>query len=213
MDVVIPIVYPDYRIAVSTPAKTIKLPKALSKRGLPSQITIPAQKQKLPYLGHAGVLFINGKSGLTKYYEYGRYDAAALGWTRKVTVPDVKIDKSGKPTEKSLASTLAVISTKAGQNGRISAAYIEIKDGKFKDMLVYAEKRVSQNNNSKRDPYTLVANSCMHFSKEVAEAGGATIPWILDPRPNSFIGEVQSEHPALEFSPPDNLTIDGINLP
>jgi hypothetical protein len=44
-DYIIPIVYPDYKVSFAG--------------------------QKLPYLGHAGVLIIQGTSGKTKYYEYG----------------------------------------------------------------------------------------------------------------------------------------------
>src|SRR5262245_42781104 len=110
MDVAIPIAFPDYLIAVKTAAKELRIP--LTSRTV---TIIPATKQKVPHLGHAGVLFIDGKSGLTKYSEYGRYDAAEKGWTRSVAVPDVVIVK-GKPTRKSLIKTLARISEKAGQN-------------------------------------------------------------------------------------------------
>jgi hypothetical protein len=82
-------------------------------------------------LGHAGILLIEGSSGRTRYYEYGRYDPAQLGLTRRQTVADVRIGKSGRATKKSLATTLAEISVKAGQNGRIAGAYIELAAGAF----------------------------------------------------------------------------------
>src|SRR5688500_11770260 len=208
MDVVIPIVFPDYKIAVNTPKKSITIPKIPSwvpgQKHLPTLpreiVILPPTKQKLPYLGHAGVMIINGKSGLSKYYEYGRYDAAALGEVKRRKISDVKIAKDGRPTHKSLTKTLGEISKDAGQKGPISAAYIEVADGKFADMLKYCQLREGENSNPSRAPYTLTQNSCMHFAMEVAEAGGAKIPWIFDPRPNSFIGEVQAKHPALEFS-------------
>ena len=119
-DVAIPIVFPDYTIAVKSKAVVIRIPDLLPKIDiLPRQIKIPKQSHHLPYLGHAGVLFIEGESGLTRYYEYGRYDPAELGETRKRSVPDVKMGKNGRPTRKTLAATLADVSRKAGQHGRI----------------------------------------------------------------------------------------------
>lgn len=52
---------------------------------------------KVGNLGHAGVLLINNKTGGTKYYEYGRYDAENKGIVRTISVPDVKIGKDGQP--------------------------------------------------------------------------------------------------------------------
>lgn len=209
MDVVIPIAFPDYLISVSTPSVEIEVPDYLPFIDVfPDHVRIPSSKHKVSELGHAGVLFINGRSGTTKYYEYGRYDRAQLGLTRRVPIPDARIGRDQKPTRDSLKTVLARISHKAGQNGRIEGAYIEVADGKYASMLQYARMRVGQNGNPNRPPYTLTGNSCMHFSKKVAEAGGAEIPWIADPRPTSFIAEVQSIHPKLTFVPPATLTID-----
>jgi len=49
-------------------------------------------------------------------------------------------------------------------------------------MLKYAELRMSQNNN-------LLTNSCVHFAKDVVAAAGIETPWLVEPRPNSYIGE------------------------
>ncbi len=213
MDIAIPIVFPDYKIAVDLPAVNLKVPDLLPKFDiLPAQITVAKTALKLPQLGHAGACIINGASGLTKYYEYGRYDPAALGLTRRVMVSDVKIAANGYPTRASLAGLLAMISRKSGHGGRISGAFIVLPPGKFAIMLAYAQRREAENNDPKRRPYTLHNNSCMTFSLEVIRAGGASVPSIIDPRPNSFIGEVQAKHPSLEFLPPSNLTIKGIQL-
>jgi hypothetical protein len=48
-DIAIPIVFPHYRVLIEE------------------------INARFP-LGHAGILFINGGIGTTKYYEYGRYD-------------------------------------------------------------------------------------------------------------------------------------------
>lgn len=173
-DGVIPIVFPDYRI--STPIG------------------------RLPGLGHAGVLFFHGGKGTTKYYEYGRYDTQALGLVRKVAVPDVKIGPHGRPTAASLAATLKVISTKAGHGGRISGAYIEVP-WQYEAMLEYVTKRMALNSDPNRTPYSLTSNNCITFAKETAEAAGADTPWMMDPRPNSYIDELRGSFPPLDYDP------------
>ena len=56
----------------------------------------------IPFTGHAGVLLIDNKTGLIKYYEYGRYDKEGKGLVRTVTISNVVIGKDGKPTIQSL---------------------------------------------------------------------------------------------------------------
>lgn len=85
-DLLIPIVFPDYIITVETPPARIKKPDYLPYVDIfPNEVRVPHTKNKLSDLGHAGVLFINGKTGVTKYYEYGRYDPKKLGWVKKNT--------------------------------------------------------------------------------------------------------------------------------
>ncbi|MBF4269714.1 hypothetical protein EAY71_22905, partial [Vibrio anguillarum] len=96
-DFLIPIVFPDYEILVAS-EQTFDL------FGL--DITTP--KVKAPYLGHAGVILINGETGVTRYYEYGRYPNRASdipGNVRKVSIPNVKLI-NGLITESSLKKTL-----------------------------------------------------------------------------------------------------------
>ena len=98
-DVAIPIVFPDYLITVETPAVEVDVPDLLPWVDvLPNHLKVSATKQKIRYLGHAGILFIQGSSGLTKYYEYGRYDRAAKGLVRKQTLSDVNMGSNGRPT-------------------------------------------------------------------------------------------------------------------
>ncbi len=88
-DIVIPIVFPDYRISVNVPKHEFDLFPYVDF----DNFTTPSYKDKFSNLGHAGVLFINGKSGLTKYFEYGRYDHPSyLGVVQKIrNLPDVLI--------------------------------------------------------------------------------------------------------------------------
>ncbi|HKO48620.1 MAG TPA: hypothetical protein VJV79_12900 [Polyangiaceae bacterium] len=205
-DVAIPVVFPDYLIMVETPAVTIDLPgKALDFK-------IPKSKNRVPYLGHAGILFINGRTGLTKYYEYGRYDPAAKGLVRKQGVPDVKIATDGRPSAASLKLTLAKISQLSGQGGRMLGAYIEVNMGGFELMLKYATSRMAKNVNPERPPYELLSNSCLHFAKDTAAAGGGDMPMVIDPRPAAYIERVRDDFPDLDFTPPTTLTIEGITL-
>ena len=204
MDAVIPIVFPDYKITVEVPPQKVDI--------LPwfefDDFTTPGYKDKFSNLGHAGVMFINGNTGLTKYYEYGRYDSAALGLVRRVPIPDAKASNGAIELE-SLKAPLRKISLVAGQTGRIQGVYIEVEN-KFGDMLKYAEDRKRQNNNPARRPYDLTDNSCIHFTKEVTKAAGVETPWMLDPRPNSYIGEFRSDYPDLDYSYKTNvLKIEG----
>ena len=147
IDVVIPIVFPDYRIradlgeikprTVKTPVGDVRTPR------------IDLDLGKVPYLGHAGVLFYHGDSGLTKYFEYGRYDAAARGLVRRLPVPDVSLDTDGRTTKVSLTTVMRSISTKSGQSGRLAAAYIEVH-GKFEVMHDFAKDEMSKAATKKR---------------------------------------------------------------
>jgi hypothetical protein len=215
MDIVIPIVFPDYLIAVNTPPIEIQLPhKFLGRDVFPPMIRIPGTNNKLPELGHAGVLMIDGEHGTTKYFEYGRYDRAALGVTRQVTIPNVVITANGRPTDKSLCNTLHRISRGAGQGGRISGAYIELPSGGFNAMLAYSQKRVGANKDPQREPYHLLSHSCIHFVKEVMEAGGVDTPVMIDPRPIGYMDRVRDRFPDLDYALKGNtLSIKDINLP
>ncbi|MFN7925617.1 MAG: hypothetical protein U0Q16_36290 [Bryobacteraceae bacterium] len=206
-DVAIPLVFPDYLIAVVDHDVKVNLPSLPSIPGmppLPKSVTIP---HKVPYLGHAGVLFINGKTGVTKYYEYGRYDPGQVGIVRKQTVPDVKIS-GGKPTKASLTATLQRVSSLSGQRGRIEGVYLELPDGAFDKMLKYADGRLAKNSDPKRDPYQLFTNSCVHFAVETARAGGADLPVVIPPNPSGYIKVAQEFNPDLSYSPPSTTTAE-----
>jgi len=152
-DIVIPIAFPDYLISVNTPKTRLTIPDLFPGFDiLPDDIEIPATKNEFPELGHAGVLFINGARGTTKYYEYGRYNGP-LGMVRKLSIRDVQIQEK-HPTKASLSYVLSQISVKSGQRGKIVGAYIEVPH-KYESMLGYAKKRHLENKNPRRKPYAL----------------------------------------------------------
>jgi hypothetical protein len=201
-DTLIPIVYTEYLIAV--PSTKLDLPRMINDWGIPD-IETP---KKLSDLGHAAVLFINGKTGLTKYYEYGRYDAAGKGEMRRKGLPDLRLDKSSAMILESLKGVLASASKQGGQGGKIKGAFIEVP-GKFSDILSYVDKRLAANKDPTRPPYSLISNSCLHLIEGAMKAAGLSPPLLLDPRPVSYIDEIRSSYRDLDFDPrTGKLTIE-----
>lgn len=204
MDVVIPVVFPDYKVAVEIQKTKVDVFPWTTF----DDFHIPAYKDRISNLGHAGILFINGKTGTTKYYEYGRYDPPKnLGLVVKArNLPDV-IVKNGKIEFSSLKKPLSFISRISGQSGRIQGVYIEVEN-KYDAMLAHAELRKSQNAFPNRKSYNLMTNSCIHFVKEITEKAGIATPWMADPRPNSYMGEFRDDFPDLDYMN-DVLIIEG----
>ena len=157
---------------------------------------------KVGGLGHAGVLLIDNKTGLTKYYEYGRYDEEGRGYARTVAVPNVKIGKDGKPTEESLNKVLGQISKKSGQGTRLEGAYVESDD--FDVMNNYATDKVKEKDDPKRKSYNLANNNCGTFACDVLNQDPdvkSQSPSTSDPRPNSIIEEYQGTYGRIEYNP------------
>lgn len=161
---------------------------------------------RLPGLGHAGIVTIDKRGG-TRYYEYGRYDSAGIGLVRRQSVPNVQMGANGLPTKASLEGLLRAVSDKAGKGGTVEGAYF-IND-KAAAMNEYAEGRKDQNSDPSRTPYSITGNNCGTFCKDTLEAGGVDTPLMLDPRPNSYIDELQqSDAFSLSFDPAKGLTVD-----
>lgn len=195
-DLIIPIVFPEYRILVNSPPIDVDLFPWVSF----DNFTIPSSKQKVSNLGHAGIFLVNGKNGVTKYYEYGRYDPPEnKGVVRRVILPDAKMDQNGVVLS-SLIPPLQKICEKSGQDSRIEGVFIETSNvfSKLNQMILV---RKFQNNFPKRKPYDLTSNSCIHFVKWVVKASGKDTPWMVDPRPNSYIGEFRDDYRDLDYSP------------
>ena len=178
MDVFIPIVFPDYKIG--------------------------ALGTKWRNLGHAGILFILGSTGTAKYYEYGRYDKAGVGLVQKRLIPDAKVSKGGGLDQNSLKPVLKSICTQSGQGTRIAGAYIE-QAGGYQKALDYVEGRKKLNADSKRKAYGLTDNNCGTFMKDTLEAAGVDTPWMVDPRPNSYIEELRDTFRDLDYDPKSNV--------
>lgn len=162
-DFVIPMVFPDYEIHIDGYegvffGKKFKIPS-----------------RKAPYLGHAGVLLINGKTGLSKYYEYGRYAGPGpAGRTRPGRIPDVTL-KGGMIVESSLKKTLSAISSTHGQSGRISG--VVLRGQVFDKALAWLKAKESENADSTRKEYDLGNHNCMTFVADLVDHIGLDSPF------------------------------------
>lgn len=182
-DFVIPMVFPDYLIHIDGYEAEI----------FGRKITIPAQKA--PYLGHAGVLVVNGKTGLTKYYEYGRY--GPNGKTRSGLIPDVTL-KGGMITESSLKKTLRAVSSKHGQSGRIAG--VVLRGQVFDQALAWLKAKEAENSNPKRQEYDLGDHNCMTFVADLVdhiELDSPFRPPVVIP--SAYMKQFQLSNPDLEY--------------
>ena len=168
----VPIVFPDYKISVGP--------------------------MKIPYLGHAGVLLIDNKSGRTKYYEYGRYDSSAKGVVRTVPVSDVVMGKDGKPTPQSMQKVLGQISDRAGHGGAIQGAYV--KSNALAAMQEYADNRMAHNTDPSRESYSLTSNNCATFATSVINAGEPSFN-SSSVIPTNAVKDWQSGHDKVTYDP------------
>jgi RHS repeat-associated protein len=123
---------------------------------------------KLP-LGHAGVLTIDEDTGVTKYYEYGRYDAAQCGIGRKASkIPNVKI-VDGSPTSESLQKVYDHLSRNYGKGSHVTATYFANAD-EYR-VIEFAEQRVRESSNPDRQCYSVFSRNCKTFAQDAIDAG------------------------------------------
>jgi hypothetical protein len=135
-------------------------------------------------VGHAGVLLIRF-DGLTKYYEFGRYDPAMKGKVRNKVVDNAAIGSDGRATPESLKNILSFLSTESGQKTRIRAAYFINVD--FDKMLAQATATQPQ--------YEISGFNCGNYAESVILKGNPRIdkPLIINPLPNNIVDEYIEE--------------------
>lgn len=99
-----------------------------------------------------------------------------------------------------MLKVLSHLSEKSGQGGDISGAYI-ISDATDK-MKTYAEKKMAENADSNRKPYTLSGNNCGTFARDViAQDDKVDNPSISKPTPSNIVDEyVEEGNASVEFS-------------
>jgi hypothetical protein len=153
---------------------------------------------EVPMIGHAAVLFINGGTGLTKYYEYGRYSNPPHpqedGIVRRQRIPDVTIDRSGKPDKNSLRSVYRSISEQSGKKTEIRSVMLPADD-QFDVGIKWCDGRLALNGDSRREKYSPLTNNCCHFA---AAAAGKVVSSmyqpllvVIDPIPHGYIKTLQ----------------------
>lgn len=196
-DFIIPIVFPDYKVQYFD---------GYEDQVLGIKIRIPAQK--ISDLGHAGVLIINGKSGLTKYYEYGRYPGPGPAGIVQPgrNIPDAVL-KDGMITESSLKKTLRHIAKWHGKEGSTSAAIL--RGNVFDKALAWLHAKEAENTNSKRQEYDLGNHNCMTFVADLVEHLGLKSPFrsrvVV---PSTYIEKFQLSNPDIEYF----YSIDTLNI-
>lgn len=200
-DVIIPIVFPDYKILVEVQGSRVDLVPWTRF----DDFTIPSYREAWSDLGHAGVLLIRGSDGFTRYFEYGRYDR--VGYVRSFPVPNAKIEE-GTIAHLSLPKILNVISRRAGKSTRIQAAMVE-EVGLFEKASRHAQNRLAQRLDPNRRPYNILSHNCITFVQSVLKAAGADTPWMFDPRPVSYIEELRDDLPDLDYSIASGMQIEG----
>ena len=127
--------------------------------------------------GHAGVLTYD-KSGLTRYYEYGRYPSESAigaslpqkeGNVRRVPVPNLKMDKDGSPSATSMSLLKDFLSKNVGKGTSATltcdSAIDEGKVIKYIDTFANNVSRPKYNWN----PFS--SNQCRDFAGRALDAG------------------------------------------
>lgn len=176
-DFVIPVVFPDYKIHVE----------------------VLGFSHKFSDLGHAGVLIVNGKTGVTKYGEYGRYEGAGPpGIVRLKPVPNVTI-KGGAITELSLKKTLRKMSASYGQSSNVSG--VVLRGGAFADAEKWLQNKEKENLDMERRSYDLRDHNCMKFVVDLVESLNLNAPKrsYFAVVPKDYMEEFKAAQPDLDY--------------
>lgn len=186
-DFVIPVVFPNYQIHVDDAREFVVLGQK-----------IRTPQIKAPYLGHAGVLIINGRTGTTRYGEYGRYQGnGPAGIVRVSPIPDVVI-KDDAITESSLKKALRSMSSRFGQSSATSG--VVLRGEVFDAALKWLEKKRAENADMNRKPYDLGNHNCMTFVADLVDEAGLGAPFRTRlVVPNLYMKQFQLSQPDLEY--------------
>jgi hypothetical protein len=129
--------------------------------------------------GQAGVLTYD-KDGNTRYYEYGRYAPNSSGLlgeklpkntgnVRRVSVPNLKMDKDGKPTPESMSTLEGQLSTKAGKGTSVKLTCNEKSNPE--KVHAYVENIANDQNREKYNWNPFSPNHCRSFAKKAVSSG------------------------------------------
>jgi peptidoglycan hydrolase-like protein with peptidoglycan-binding domain len=204
-DFVIAIVFPEQPIQFQTERGVREaLPDWMESAALDALELFGAKRTdsgslKADFLGHAAVAFADGRTGVSRYWEYGRYDAAQRGICRNISVPNLRISPDFEATPQSLNALFSTVSRKSGAGTRVAGVLGRVPLGTHRKLEAYC-RRVDANTRNKTAPeYAVLSNSCLHFMRRVMDEAGLDTPAIWDPRPASYIAALQDRFPPLHW--------------
>jgi RHS repeat-associated protein len=141
-------------------------------------VDFPDYEITIPYLniqttltpGHAGVLGYDPETGVTRYYEYGRYPPCGdFGCVERRKVPNLVIGADKKPTTESLEKLRKYLSEKLGHGTKvILTCYPDIDE---QSVYEYAESIKNNPNRPAYSWYPWNSNTCHDFANDALGAG------------------------------------------
>lgn len=180
------------------------------------QYPIATSAGHLPGLGHAGVVLVDGASGETKYFEYGRYgkdeSGNPIGVVRSVGVSNLSMS-GGAITQSSFEKMIENLSNSSGKGTVASGSVLVLSDNGFSNAMAFAMAADADPKGVLGD-YALFLdeNTCYTFAKAVAAAGGSWVEWkdgffIFDNVPSSAMAELQANVGGFIIGGPNNLKV------
>ena len=196
-DYIIPVAFPEYKPTL-VKGVTIDMPYGGGVINIPKFNPLE--------LGHAGVLLVDGQTGATRYYEYGRYNGDNGQIKLVSNIPDVTINSNGI-TEDSLKRAIKSISDKAGSGGRVIGTIIEGGANSFNDANLELRNAVNDDAAAAKfmgGEYRLVGNNCYDFPIKIAQKYfGADLAeidgWAISPA--SGLESIQNHNGGFIFDP------------
>ncbi|MEL7183008.1 MAG: hypothetical protein AAFY65_03755 [Pseudomonadota bacterium] len=189
-DVAIPLVYPSQPITIPTQAVAAKIP-GIAGIDVPASMratfTDPGSDPPLRIasvvtagprvvgLGHAGIAFINGRTGGVRYAEYGRYDRAGFGLVRYV--PDfedltITFTETGNPDGPSMRALGNLLVRTNGGPYAVEGVWIKLQNGAFGRMFGFVNRRIEAIAARSATQYDVASNHCFTFALQVARSAG-----------------------------------------
>ena len=127
--------------------------------------------------GHSGIVTYDSR-GSSQYFEYGRYAPggatgvglpADQGNVRRVTVPDLVMDRNGQPTPASMDALRRALADKAGKGTKADLTCDA--DADEKKILDYIKKIANDANRRRYSWNPLNPNQCRTFTNDAFNAG------------------------------------------
>lgn len=132
-------------------------------------------------LGHAGVVIVDGSTGHTNYFEYGRYErddsGNPIGVVKTRAVPNLSIN-DGVIDGNSLNSLIVSLNASAGKDTAAVGTILPLSNRGYDDALSYAQKALQDPSGTVGEYSWANDTHCYSFAKSVAAAGGSWLDWF-----------------------------------